>query len=86
MKYATPIIWFSQCIIWLYNAVNAGIKHNWMAMVAFIWIIVLCITIGFETIFRNKMSEELQKLSEKNHESRQSNSTQEGTSQTIPRV
>ena len=75
MKYATPIIWFSQCALWLWNAINAGIKHNWMAMVAFIWIIVLCIFIGFETILRNKMSEELRALSENNNESRQSDST-----------
>ena len=40
MKYTTPIIWFAQCTIWLFNAINAGIKHNWMAMAAFIWIIV----------------------------------------------
>lgn len=85
MKYTIPIIWFGQCAIWLFNAINAGIKHNWMAMAAFIWIIVLCATIGFETILRNKMSEELRKLSEKNNESRQSNSTQEGTSETISR-
>lgn len=44
MKYTTPIIWFSQCAIWLFNAINAGIKNNWMAMAAFIWIIVLCVT------------------------------------------
>lgn len=75
MKYATPIIWFAQCAIWLYNAINAGIKHNWMAMTAFIWIIVLCVVIGFESIMRNKMNEELRKLSEKNNESRQSDTT-----------
>lgn len=69
MKYTTPIIWFAQCTIWLFNAINAGIKHNWMAMAAFIWIIVLCVVIGFESILRYKMSEELRKLSEKNNES-----------------
>lgn len=75
MKYATPIIWFAQCAIWLVSVINAGIKHNWIAMVAFIWIIVLCVFIGFESITRNKMSEELHRLSEKNNEPRQSDTT-----------
>lgn len=75
MKYYTPLIWFLQCGIRLFNVIKAGINQNWSAMIAFILIIVLCIFIGLETISRNELNEKIKKLSEKKNESQQSNTT-----------
>lgn len=62
MKNYTYLIWLIQCLFWLFDAILAGIKQNWAAMGACIWIIVLCITLGIETWLRAKMSDELEKL------------------------